>query len=629
MRENVRKRRFGFPIFEERNIQGMKELLNTGVHIDLTYYEEENALIGRIKGYSAAVRENLSTGSYGVLLWAKKGTYAAVKTAEEYLRERQRLFPDLIKNFRVTDFAAAAALNRTEDPFVNINNLKRFLSDFADYLSLNFYVNCCCECGAEKDLGIYAAGSVITQACAACGASYRPILPAARPSGMAGAVSEPVLTAAPVSEPVLTAAPASEPVLTVAPVSESVLTEAPASEPSTSVETAENSGFDDLLLTARAEEKMPPKSALFEETEREFAREQAENPPEEENDSGFEDLLFESEMEEPPENPPDVIRAEKREKVPEIGFSELLINDGGEMELKKEEPEQDDGTVVTEIHDDSNDGDPVDVTELKSLVLNPTVTTGHPQLVAEETPLEKDGSVPLVNPTANREEKQVSPADGPEAVQPLETQKNAYSQTARPENMPYAVGFATAENMIDRDAPEQPSRQPHAAPPPYDPGNNYTSYVRPISVQSTSNAFMGVIGALTCGVIGVIVWVLIAYFLNLISSWGALAIVGTTFGGYYLAGRAMDKKGIVISLILSFVMTFAGVVAMTAADVCDAFSESFGVEIAFFDAIYWIQHFLQTDPEVKSEFFSNLGFSFAITGISAIVISASLWKKAD
>lgn len=611
----------------------MKELLETGVQIGLTYHEEADALIGNIKGYSAAVRENLATGSYGILMWNKKGEYAAIKPADEYLKEQKKLYPDLIKSFRVTDLGIAVALNRADDAFTNITNLKRFLYDFADYLSLNFYVNCCCECGAEEELSVCDANGVIAQTCAKCGAGYRPIF--AVPAAEKRAVGR---TPAPKEKT------EEEPAVREEPREE----EAPAA--------AVEDSFDSLLFGAEQEAKPePPRSALFEETEREFLLEQeaAESAPvEASEDDGFDDLMFDDIYEEPPEIVPE---QPKRDPVPEVGFSELLINDDGEVELKKEEPEVDDGTVVTEIRDDSNDGAPIDVTAIESLVLNPTITTGHPQLDAEETPLGRDGKVPLVNPNANREEKQVSSPDGPDAVTPLSADKNAYAASARAAQSTdrggvYAVGYASADRMIDRDAPDPrftgkakreappPYRQAQEygaglsgsnAPPPYDPSSVAASYAHHRAYRSSSNAFMGIIGALTCGVVGVVIWVLIAYFFNMITRFGAVAIVFTTFGGYYLAGRSMDKKGIILSSFLSLFMTFVGVVAMTVVDVRGAISEAFGVEISFFDALNWINYFVQSDASIRGEFLGNLGFSFIATGISVLVAFIYLWHQTE
>lgn len=664
----------------------MKELLDTGVQFDLGYFEGENALIGKIKGYSAAVRENLATGSYGLLLWVKAGEYAAIKSPEDYLDEQKRLLPDLIRNFRVTERGIAVALARTEDAFANLTHLKRFLCDFADYLSLNFYVNCCCECGAAENLGIYDANGVITQACGKCGAGYRPILPAAEkpdfacdtkadelfseigigaavPAAFAEENAPKITEADELSAENRTAAEfsaafAEENAPKITEADETSTENQTAAEFSADLteesapQGAEND-FGSLLFGAEEEKKPePPRSALFEEAEREFLREQAEAAEaaqmEEPEEDGFDDLFFDEGYEEPPELPPE---EPKREPVPEMGFSELLINDDGEVELKKEEPEVDDGTVVTEIRDDSNDGAPIDVTAIESLVLNPTVTTGHPQLDAEETPLDPRGMVPLVNPNANREEKQVSSPDGPDAVTPLPEDKNAYARSVRAYQNDgkgrFAVGYASAENMIDRDArgititdKRRPAPPPYnqkqeygaglsgtSAPPPYDPSGVHSAYAP--RVLQRSNAFVGTLGALTCGVIGVVIWVLIAYFLNLISRFGAIAIVLTTFGGYYLAGRAMDKKGIVISSVLSLFMTFVGVVTMTAVNVRESIAEAFGVEISFFETLNWLNYFLQTDAEIKGEFVGNLGFSFIATGISVVVSFIYLWRLAD
>lgn len=641
--------------FGKGTVTGMKELLETGVQFDLNYYESEEALIGKIKGYSAAVRENLATGSYGILLWVRAGEYAAVKPPEDYLNEQKRFSPDLIRNFRVTERGIAVALARTEDAFANVTHLKRFLYNFADYLSLNFYVNCCCECGAAGELGIYDANGVITQACGTCGAGYRPILPAAeKPSFehkedalFSGSGIGAVGSAAFAEESALKITEADKPPAESLPEQAEPVADFAVENPRS--ESAD--GFGSLLFGAEEEEKPePPKSALFEEMEREFLREQAEAVetalPETPEDDGFDDLFIDGAYEEPPELPPE---KPKREAVPEVGFSELLINDDGEVELKKEEPEEDDGTVVTEIRDDSNDGAPIDVTEIESLVLNPTVTTGHPQLNAEETPLGFDGRVPLVNPNSNREERQVSPPDGPDAVTPLSEENNAYAASARPADRDgsYAVGYASSGNMIDRDArgmtvedkrrsapPPYNQKQEYgaglsgaSAPAPYDPSSIHSDYAR--HVFRRSNAFMGIIGALTCGVIGVVIWVLIAYFLNLITRFGAIAIVLTTFGGYYLAGRAMDKKGIVISSVLSLFMTFVGVVTMTAVDVRTSIAEAFGVEISFFETLNWLNYFVQTDAAIKGEFMGNLGFSFVATGISVIVAFIYLWRQAD
>ena len=151
----------------------MKELLNIGVSIELEYEESTDALIGQIKGYTVVVKENLSTGSYGCFFWAKEGDFAAITDMTEYLTDKQKLEPELIKKFRVTELGAAVALNRVDDAFVNVNMLKKFAYDFVTNLSINFFKNCCCECGGTGKLALYDINGTPAQACSECGKKYK------------------------------------------------------------------------------------------------------------------------------------------------------------------------------------------------------------------------------------------------------------------------------------------------------------------------------------------------------------------------------------------------------------------------------------------------------------------------
>lgn len=669
----------------------MQELLNTGVNFTLEYDEKENAMIGQVKGYSAAVRENLATASYGCLLWVKRGI-AAGERAEDYLEAMKLSQPEYLKNYRVTASGIAIALNRSGDSYKNITGLKRFLYDFADFLSQNGYVNCCCECGAEYDLGIYQTGQVITQVCSGCGEKYTIIM---KVNSSAPKMSEPSapIFAEPAEEFSLDdyaeelrrkaeIAEKSEPDAELheteieknydAPAAReddisSLLTEIAPTEPQSNAFSADIGGLnkneinrtDEVSLSElmfdenekSAEETPAPQknvsidSLLF--TEQKSAPEPETQKPEEDydctplserGDMGFESLLAGTSKEKKPEPPKsEIFEAAEREYAAEqakiqktepekFDIKELLLNENGEIELQEVKSEVDDGTVVTEIHDDSNDGENIDVEEIKSLVNAPTVTTGHPQLSAEETPLEADGSVPLVNPNANREEKRVSPVDGPDAVTPLAANyapPTASDEEEKQRSLP--PGFADSSNMVDRDEPVH-----YGAPAPYDPSNSYSSYVHTVDRGTQgSNALMGIIGALTCGMIGVVIWVAIAVGLNIISWWGGIALTATTFGGYYLAGRALDKKGIVISAVITIVMMLIGVAAMSAIDVRDTFAATAGTDISLFDALHWITYLMSLEPSIKSAFIKNLGFSFLVTLIADISVASTFWRKAD
>lgn len=646
----------------------MQELLNTGVSFTLEYNEKENAMLGQVKGYSAAVRENPETRSYGCLIWVRSGISSG-ESLEAYLDEQKRMRADFVKNYRVTPNGTAIALNRTDDPYTNITSLKRFLYELADFLAKNGYVNCCCECGGESGLGIYHAGKAIAQACSSCGEKYTLITKVNSPEPKPAAAPLPTEAvsldnyaqelrqrseqaeiqqeaekpanddiSALLSE-IKTEQPSNEPTVeqmlineknddNEAALSELMFDandvqkeeEAPAEPKNVSIdsllftETAEQKPIEEeqreydctplserldnemgALLAGSVQEKKPepPKSKLFEEAEREFAEEQAK--------------LHKNEPE-------------------KFDINDLLVNENGEIELQEIKPEIDDGTVVTEMHDDSNDGENIDVEELISRVDEPTVTTGHPQLTAEETPLEKDGSVPLMNPNTNREERMVSPVNGPDAVTPLETRFAAPIAAENDKPSSFAPGFADSTNMIDRDVPENYG----GSSAPYDPNNNYSSYVRPYgaALPDGSNAVTGIVGALVGGMLGAAVWIALGVLLDIISGWFGIILTVTVFGGYQLLGKKMDKKGIVISAVVTILFMIIAVLGVSVIDIQQVFAE-YDVEMSITEALEMLGYLSELYPDLKSELAENFIFSALITLASVISTSVKLWKTAD
>lgn len=632
----------------------MKELLSTGVNIGLEYHAETDALIGSVKGYAVAVKENLQTGSYGCLFWVKEGDYTDVTTAEEYLTEQQKINPEYIKIFKIAEQGVAVALNRADDDFTNVNNLKRFIYDFTSSLSVNYYKNCCCECGKTENLAIYSADGTIAQACSECGSKYKLILnlpdtsvPVPAPKNI---IPEPVK-----EEPVLSEIKA-EPVKTeidellfaeqaTEPVFREINPEVPAEdnteilrelmfdateivaeetepviknnvsdeemeelmfteikqEPSAESEPVsesvpeikqENKNLNDefahFLAGAEEKEQERPRSKIFEEAEREFAEEKAR------------------------------LESEAKLNNPEDAIDNLLIDENGDMTLKEQVAEIDDGSSdVTEYHDDSNDGEDFDIEEIESTVEMPTVTTGHPQLEAEETPLEEDGSVPLINPNSHREERHVSPVDGPDAVQPLEFSQIITNENLSAQERPIAPpGYADGSRMSRSDGNFRNEV----------PQKSYVSYSS-LGFNDSSNAFMGIIGSLTLGLIGIGVWVLIASKFNLISYLGGLAVVLTVFGGYRLAGRTMDRKGAVISFIIALLMTVAGALVISVFEIQSGLEEMFQTTTNFYEGIEWLKFALRQESG-KREFLINMAIYLLITAVAGIVAVVKAWKNA-
>ncbi len=616
----------------------MKELLNTGVNLPLEYDGGTDALIGQIKGYSVAIKENLSTSSYGCLFWIKQGESAPDSTAEAYLRGKQESNPEFIKKFMISETGAAVALNRTYDDFANVNNLKRFIFDFTTSLSLNHYKNCCCECGKTTSLALYTAEGTIAQACSECGAKYQFLksveceaepspseteIPAEKKEEPSFVVPEmPVVEKFPAElteskeedfESLLTPVEEQKSELPRDNIEETakvdlskdsddsfaelmfteikqepVVEEQP--EPVAAQQSVEN--FDSLLFTGEEEKKAEPvKSALFEQIEREYAAEQ------------------------------ERLAAQTVQQVSENNLNDLLIDGGGEFTLKEIEPEVDDGSSdVTEYHDDTNEGEDIEIEEIETTVNVPTVTTGHPQLTAEETPLEADGSVPLINPNSHREERHVSAVDGPDAVQPLELAASiTHEDLGELPDIQLPPGYATGENM-ERDVPDS------MYPPPYNPTYDYSSYDK-IKFRTTSNAFMGIIGIFVLGLLGIAVWLLIGSVFGKISYLGSLAIVFSVYGGYYLAGGALDKKGIVISFIMSIVLTVVGSIAVLSIEMTDVISETLFTEATLKDGFNWVIMSLSNE-ETKNVVLIDIGISMLITLIADISAAVKSWRTA-
>lgn len=574
----------------------MKELLNTGVSLSLEYCPEIDGLIGRIKNYSVAVRENNETGSYGVLLWVKEGDYSAVTSVSDYLADRVNSDSDMVKNFRVQERGVAVALRKTDDPYTNVNTIKRFIIDITGILSVNFYKSCCYRCAGTENLGIYLDNGVPTQYCSACSAgkkllkdfpetkaaealSFEALMPnaetiAAVESVLGNGKSEDFGGLLFEIKTDNTSFPEAEPLKTTAPESAAAENKADddIAELLTEMKTDYDGSYDteikredipdntDIsgLMMGVAEEKkaeyVPPRSELFEKIEREYREEQKNAPKIEEKD----DLS---------------------------GFMVTPLDFAGSKEDEIKVVENSDGPIghndkiaVTEIRDDSNDGEDIDVTEIESTISKPTVTTGHEQLTALETPLDENGNVPLMNPNAESNDNKPSPVDGPDAILPAVSNKpmpkaEEVSKIAAP-----PPGYAQMES----DPRAEVQRLPEP-PRPYDA----PAYVAPIDWGiPDSNPLLGILGALVLAVFGVLIWSFIGR-LGYISYIGSIALVASIYGGYRLAGGSMDTKGKVICTVLSLLLTFVSswivIVLNTQAQIHDIF----GYNISFFNAIPW------------------------------------------
>ena len=271
------------------------------------------------------------------------------------------------------------------------------------------------------------------------------------------------------------------------------------------------------------------------------------------------------------------------------GFGEDLLVESEETE----EVGESDVVAVTEIYDDSNEGEDIEIEELKSDFNKPTETKGG-ELGASETPLESDGSVPMVNPNSDFADNKPSSTRDPAAVRAFAYGSYDYGSTAeepmgfdgRPKG--YQGGdprMGDETGGVSRDYSRQQSA--FAAPGSSAPRPTMQKVVskggdrsKPINMKAKmvrsysdgSHAFVGFIACLLFGLIGCALWCGIGYILGLMETMDpevkllASAVSGFlptlfVFLGYRIGGDYFDGKGVAVSVIMSLVMDAAGAVS--------------------------------------------------------------------
>lgn len=110
-------------------------------------------------------------------------------------------------------------------------------------------------------------------------------------------------------------------------------------------------------------------------------------------------------------------------------------------------------------------------------------------------------------------------------------------------------------------------------------------YVQPDVPQAkpTSNLLAGFIGALIGSLIGVVVWVLI-YKLGFIAGIAGAVTALCAMKGYKILGKVMDKKGVILSIIVTVVMIYVANRIAWAWEIFVVYTKDFGEDITFVDA---------------------------------------------
>ena len=316
---------------------------------------------------------------------------------------------------------------------------------------------------------------------------------------------------------------------------------------------------------------------------------------------------------------------------------------------------------VTELYDDSNEGEDIEIEELGSDFNMPTDTSGG-EIEAEETPLEEDGSVPMVNPNvqpvkvtsgrepgdvrafaygsyenANTAEEPVGFDGRPKGYQGTDPRlgdemgsvSRDYKRQQAAMTAPGAKKFPAAEQRVVSKGKPASSKPINRKQPKRGGTSGNSKPRRERRVSSGSNAAVGIFASLLFGIIGSAIWCGIGYLLGLMSTFdtevrtivlSVFAFLPTMFVfiGYKIGGDYFDGKGIGISVFLSLVMDAVGMLAVMVTGEMQKNAQELGFNIPFDKTIGNVMNSM-SNPASSDAMMRQLGVSAAVMVITLVV----------
>ncbi len=317
--------------------------------------------------------------------------------------------------------------------------------------------------------------------------------------------------------------------------------------------------------------------------------------------------------------------------------------------------------LEVKIDDDSDEGEDIEITALSSDINAPTEAKGE-ELKAEETPLEADGSVPMVNPNSEAL-KNTGPAGSQRgdvrafafgSYENANTAEEPVRYDGRPKGY-HGADPRMGDEMgsVSRDftrqqaalsSPDAPKQRPTGfkvvskGSTPSKPGTvNYSG-----GYSNSSKPVLGVIAAVLFGIIGCALWCGASYLLAgadtigtdlrsvLVSLCGCLPAIAV-FVGYRIGGDCFDVKGIVISAILTIAMDIVGCTATFVTDELYKKTLEYGYGIPIGKAFENVQKAF-ADPVLGGSLTLRLWISVGIMAaalIAAVIIAKKRAEKSD
>lgn len=162
-------------------------------------------------------------------------------------------------------------------------------------------------------------------------------------------------------------------------------------------------------------------------------------------------------------------------------------------------------------------------------------------------------------------------------------------------------------------------------PTEFQPENNSLQPLPPETEKQTaspSNPVLGVAGAIVGAALGGIVWILV-YQLGYIAAPCGLLMVFLAMKGYELAGKGLDRKGIILSVVVAAVMIYGAAYAAIVVSVYREIGSGISLEFAF-----RLTQMALTDPEAKSQFTKELLTGYGLSALCAFGMVIRRFKEA-
>lgn len=141
--------------------------------------------------------------------------------------------------------------------------------------------------------------------------------------------------------------------------------------------------------------------------------------------------------------------------------------------------------------------------------------------------------------------------------------------------------------------------------------------VKQNKAMEKSNAFLGSIGAVAGSLIGVALWVLIYQFGFMAGLAGAL-IVFAAIKGYEILGKYLDKKGVIICMVITVIMVYLANKLSWSIEAYRVFSKE-GLQPSFFETYRNLMSLLKL-LGITGSYYRDLMMGYGLTFLASLTI---------